>query len=64
MTTAKIAWGSPSLAIPRTNCGPTPYPTAHVAQSKNHFDEFEAHTLLKHTVLKAYLQTWARKMLL
>ena len=24
MTTANSAWGAPSVAIPRTNCGPTP----------------------------------------
>jgi three-Cys-motif partner protein len=35
-----------------------------VAQNQKHFEEFEPHTLLKHTVLRAYLQTWARKMLL
>ena len=29
MTTAKMACGNPSEAIPRTNCGPTPYPTAN-----------------------------------
>src|SRR3954471_262374 len=27
-TTAKIACGKPSFAMPRTNCGPTAYPTA------------------------------------
>ena len=35
-----------------------------MARSKTHFEEFEPHTLLKHAVLKAYLQTWMRKMLL
>lgn len=35
-----------------------------MAQNQKHFDEFKSHTLLKHTVLSAYLQTWARKMLL
>jgi len=35
-----------------------------VANNRKHFDGFEPHTLLKHTVLRAYLQTWARKMLL
>ena len=29
MTTANSACGSPSFAIPRTNCGPTPNPTAN-----------------------------------
>ena len=35
-----------------------------MAQSSDHFKGFEPHTLLKHAVLKAYLQTWSRKMLL
>jgi three-Cys-motif partner protein len=31
---------------------------------REHFEHFEAHTLLKHGVLRRYLQTWARKLLL
>ncbi|MGE0159005.1 MAG: three-Cys-motif partner protein TcmP [Gemmatimonadales bacterium] len=31
---------------------------------KEHFERFEAHTLLKHGILRRYLQTWARKLLL
>jgi three-Cys-motif partner protein len=31
---------------------------------KDHFEEFEPHTRLKHLVLQAYLQMWARKLLL
>jgi three-Cys-motif partner protein len=30
----------------------------------DHFDEFKAHTRLKHAILQAYLQVWARKLLL
>jgi three-Cys-motif partner protein len=36
----------------------------HMANSGDHFDEFEAHTRLKHLILRTYLQAWARKMLL
>lgn len=35
-----------------------------MTQNQTHFDGFEPHTLLKHAVLKAYLETWARKLLL
>lgn len=28
-----------------------------------HFEEFRGHTLLKHVILRAYLQTWAMKLL-
>lgn len=30
-----MACGTPSFAIPRTNCGPTPYPTANRNIRKN-----------------------------
>jgi hypothetical protein len=33
--TAKITCGNPSLLRPRTNCGPTPYPTANRNMRKN-----------------------------
>lgn len=35
-----------------------------MAHNRNHFESFEPHTLLKHTVLRTYLETWAMKMLL
>jgi three-Cys-motif partner protein len=35
-----------------------------MANSDDHFEEFEAHTRLKHLILKAYLTSWAFKMLL
>jgi three-Cys-motif partner protein len=35
-----------------------------VTRSADHFDEFEAHTQLKHLVLGTYLAAWARKLLL
>jgi three-Cys-motif partner protein len=35
-----------------------------VSQNRSHFDEFAAHTLLKHAILHAYLEAWARKLLL
>jgi three-Cys-motif partner protein len=35
-----------------------------MVDSDDHFDEFEPHTRLKHLILKAYLASWAFKMLL
>ena len=35
-----------------------------MSKSANHFEEFEPHTRLKHLILKTYLQSWARKLLL
>lgn len=35
-----------------------------MVDSEDHFDEFEPHTRLKHLILKAYLTSWAFKMLL
>lgn len=32
-------------------------------EHREHFERFGSHTLLKHGVLKRYLQTWARKLL-
>ncbi len=34
-----------------------------MTDSANHFDSFEDHTRLKHAILRAYLQTWAIKLL-
>ncbi|MNM91648.1 hypothetical protein D3C81_1039530 [compost metagenome] len=34
-TAAKMTWGTPSRAMPRTNCGPTLYPTAKRNIRKN-----------------------------
>lgn len=34
-----------------------------MSQSRDHFEEFEDHTLLKHAVLRAYLYMWAFKLL-
>jgi three-Cys-motif partner protein len=35
-----------------------------MVDSEDHFDEFEPHTRLKHLILKAYVASWAFKMLL
>lgn len=35
-----------------------------MAKSADHFEKFEPHTRLKHLILKTYLQSWARKLLL
>lgn len=43
-------------------CAPPSAMPSHA--SRNHFDEFEPHTRLKHLILKTYLQAWARKLLL
>lgn len=32
-------------------------------KGKDHFAEFDEHTLLKHHILRAYLESWARKLL-
>jgi len=34
-----------------------------VTSSANHFERFHGHTLLKHEILKAYLSSWAYKLL-
>jgi three-Cys-motif partner protein len=35
-----------------------------MTRNRDHFSEFEPHTILKHLVLEAYLVMWARKLLL
>ncbi|MEW5929661.1 MAG: three-Cys-motif partner protein TcmP [Gemmatimonadota bacterium] len=35
-----------------------------MVDSKDHFEEFEPHTLLKHAILRMYAERWARKLLL
>ena len=35
-----------------------------MANSDDHFEEFEAHTRLKHLILETYLKAWVRKLLL
>jgi three-Cys-motif partner protein len=35
-----------------------------VSQHDDHFEAFEPHTLLKHAILRAYLNAWAMKLLL
>lgn len=34
-----------------------------MANSANHFESFEPHTLLKHAVLRAYIERWSRILL-
>lgn len=35
-----------------------------MVQSADHFEKFEPHTLLKHAILRLYIERWARKLLL